>query len=53
MRGARWMRKWSLNKRQNNFKKNATKHKEHDMLRMMEQGVDQWHGKDTKTCYMC
>ena len=51
--GCKMNEKMKLKQKQNNFKKNATKHKEHDMLRMMEQGVDQWHGKDTKTCYMC
>ena len=41
MRGARWIRKWSSNIRQKkNIKKNATKHKEHDMLRMMEHDVN-------------
>ena len=36
-----------------NISKNVTKHKEPDMLRMMEQGEDQWHGKDTRTFYKC
>ena len=43
MRGARWMRKWSSNIRQKHKikkKKIATKHKEHDMLRMMEHDVN-------------
>ena len=41
MRGARWMRKWSSNIRQKHKnKKNATKHKEHDMSRMMEHDVN-------------
>ena len=41
MRGARWMRKWNSTERQKNIlKKNATKHKEHNMLRMMEHDIN-------------
>ena len=40
MRGARWMRKWNSNISQKHKKKNATKHKEHDLLRMMEHNVN-------------
>ena len=38
--GCKMNEKMKLKRKTNTSLKNATKHKEHDMLRMMEQGVD-------------
>ena len=36
-----------------NIQKNATKHKEYNMLRIMEQNINQRYDIDTRAYYMC
>ena len=51
-KGCKMNEKMKFKRKTKTSLKNATKYKEHDMLRMIEQSRPK-HDIDTRTCYMC